>query len=124
MNPHALLKLLLPLVLCIPFGAGAGLLDDLDDLQGKTVIYAGEFERLSCPISGKYDCLTWPSNLFKTKRGRDLCFATSSLFSCSYNCKGLIAVGDDRTPYVFFIEGIGGDMKKSPLESYRCPSMF
>lgn len=119
-----LLKLLLLFAWCIPLGAVAGLLDDLDDLQGKTVIYAGEFERLTCPIGGKYDCLNWPSNLFKTMRGRDLCFATSSYSSCSYNCKGIIAVGDDRTPYVFFIEGIGGDMKKSPLESYKCPSLF
>lgn len=123
MSNH-LLRLLFAFAWCLPLGAIAGVLDELDDLQGKTVIYAGEFERLTCPIGGRYDCLTWPSSLFKTSRGRDLCFVASSYSSCSYNCKGIIAIGDDKTPYVFFIEGVGGAMKKSALESYKCPSMF
>lgn len=123
-KPPIMHKLLLALAICLPLVASAGILDDLEELQGKTVVYAGDFERLTCPIGGKYDCLTWPNNLFKTKRGRDLCFAASSYSSCGYSCKGVIAVGDNQTAYVFFIEGIGGDMKKARMESYRCPSMF
>lgn len=111
------------MLVLLPLVCGAGILDDLEDLEGKAVVYAGEFERLTCPIGGKYDCLTWPMNLFKTRRGREFCFVASSS-SCSYSCKGVIAVGDDKRPYVFFIEGIGGDMKKSSVESYKCLSMF
>ena len=101
----------------------AGLFDDIEDLEGKTVIYAGEFEELSCPIGGKYDCLTWPRNLMRTKR-RDICFSTS-LYSCRYSCKGLIAVGKDNQTAVYIFESnLGNDIKKGSFERYKCPSIF
>ena len=103
----------------------AGLLDDITDLQGKTVVYAGEIEQLTCPIGDKYDCTTWPMEFYKTASGlREICFVPSGYVRCSFRCKGLIAVGDDKKPYVFFIESIGGEMKKASLEIYKCPSMF
>ena len=100
----------------------AGILDDTEDLEGKTIIYAGEFEELSCPISGKYDCLTWPRNLMRTKR-KDICFSTS-LYSCRLLCKGFIAVGQDGKPAVYLMESLGNDLKKGTFERYKCPSMF
>jgi len=118
-----LLKKLRFIAILLPLAADGAIFDDLEDLQGMTVLYAGEFERLTCPISSKYDCLTWPNNLFKTRRGREVCFSTLN-YSCSYNCKGLIAAGSDNKPYAFFIENIGGDMKRASLETYKCPSMF
>ena len=104
--------------------ASAGILDDLPDLQGKVVAYAGEFEQVTCPIGGQYDCLTWPSDLFKTTRGRDICFKPTGYTRCTYSCKGLIALGDDKTPFLYIIENIGGDMKKSPIEIYKCPAPY
>ncbi len=54
----------------LPMAAAAGLLDDTEDLQGKTIAYAGDFEQLTCPIGGKYDCLQWPSGFFKATGAR------------------------------------------------------
>ena len=102
----------------------AGFFDDLPDLEGKTVVYAGEFEQLSCPIGGKYDCTTWPIDLLKTKTGRDICIKPNSYVSCSYSCKGLIAVGKDKTPYLYLFERVVGDLKKSGFEVYKCPSDY
>lgn len=71
------ISLLCALVLPTGF-ALAGILDDLPELQDKTVVFAGNFERLECSIHGKYDCLSWPTELFKTRGGRELCFTTNS----------------------------------------------
>ncbi len=100
----------------------AGIFDETEDLEGKTIVYAGEFEELSCPISGKYDCLTWPSNLMRTKR-EDICFSTN-LYSCRLSCKGFIAVGKDGKTSVYLMESLGNDLKKGTFERYKCPSMF
>ncbi len=36
--------------------------DDLGDLKGSTIAYAGAFETVSCRIGGKYNCMNWPEN--------------------------------------------------------------
>lgn len=118
-----------PLALCVAALAvratvSAGLLDDLPELQGKVVAYAGEFELLTCPVGGKYDCLSWPSDFFRTTRSRDFCFVARGYVRCSYTCKGLIAIGDDKRVYAFFIEQISGDLKKSEIENYKCPDRY
>jgi hypothetical protein len=101
----------------------AGLFDDIEDLEGKAILYAGEFETLSCPIGGKYDCLTWPRNLMRTKR-KGICFSTS-LYSCSHSCKGFIAAGNDSQTTVYIFEsGLGNDLKKGSFERYKCPDRF
>lgn len=104
--------------------ASAISLDDLPDLQGRAVVYAGEFEKVSCPIGGKYDCMTWPSDLYKTTRGAEVCFKPTSLVFCSFSCRGVITLDNNRTPTVFFINGMNGEVKKSSMESYRCPSLY
>ncbi|WP_068858708.1 hypothetical protein [Perlucidibaca aquatica] len=104
--------------------AYAGIFDELPDLQGKVVAYAGEYEQITCPIGGNYDCLKWPMDLYKTKRGQDICFKPTRYISCSYSCKGLIAIGDDKMPYLYTIENMGGDVKKSGIELYKCPSLY
>lgn len=117
-------QLFLIATLWLPLACFGTIYDDLEDLQGKTVVYAGELEQLNCPVMGKYDCSTWPANLFKTMKGREVCFATTVYVSCSYRCKGLIAIGSDKRPFVFFFDRIGSDLTKVPLETYRCPSMY
>ncbi|GCL62592.1 hypothetical protein AQPW35_16730 [Rubrivivax pictus] len=102
----------------------AGILDDLPDLQGKTIVYAGNFDQVPCPIGGKYDCLSWPMDLLKTTRGREICLKPTSYTSCSYSCKGLIAVGDDKIPYLYLLDRIGNDIKKSGFEVYKCLSLY
>lgn len=101
----------------------AGVFDATDELEGKVVIYAGNVESLDCPIGGKYDCLTWPTNLLKFKY-KDVCF-TSDIGACgSIGCKGFIAVGKDKIPYFFTVENIGDDIKKHSVTYYRCPDMY
>ena len=105
--------------------ATAGLLDDIEDLDGKTVVYAGTIEQLSCPIGGKYDCTKWPMDFYRTTRGfKEICFVPSGYVRCSYSCKGIIAVGEEKKPFVFFIESMGGELKKASFEVYKCPSPF
>ena len=117
---HALLLGLL----AVTVQAHAGLFDDLAQLKGKTVLYAGDFEQVMCPISGKYDCLTWPMNMLKaTSAMPEVCFATSAM-ACSFSCRGLIVTDASRRLEVFIIEGIGGNMKRGTFDAYKCPSLY
>ena len=111
-----------PILLLVASQCAAGIFDDMQDIEGKVIIYAGEFEELSCPIGGKYDCLSWPPNFLKAKR-KDICFLTSS-YSCRYSCKGFIGVAKDSAPYVYIIDSIRGDFSKGSYEKYACPSLF
>lgn len=106
-----------------PTTALALLLDDTEQLQGKTVVYAGEFEEVSCPIGGKYNCLTWPDTLLKTQRGREICLAPATYVRCSYNCRGLIALDDSKGRYLFIIDSMGG-VKRTSFQSFQCPAMY
>ena len=103
----------------VPFLALAGVIDDTEQLQGKTIVYAGDIEHVSCPIGGKYDCLQWPSGLYKTSTGA--CFVTDET-SCSFGCKALIATDQSRQVSVFVPQTIGAGMKKGSFQSYKCPS--
>ncbi|MBK9444872.1 MAG: hypothetical protein IPO00_01525 [Betaproteobacteria bacterium] len=103
----------------------AGIGDDFEELEGKTIVYAGAIEQLECPPTGKYDCLKWPMDLFKTVRGRrEICFVPNGYARCRYKCNGLIAIDDAKKPYVFFQDGLGGDLKKHSFEAYKCPSLY
>ena len=102
----------------------ASLLDDLDNLQGKLVLYAGELESVDCPISGKYDCSTWPMTMLKTRKGPEICFGSSKYVRCSYTCTGLIAVGDDKVPKAYVFSALGSDATEIPIEKYRCPNQY
>lgn len=102
----------------------AALFDELPDLQGKTVIFAGEFESVFCPVSGKYDCMSWPIELLKSKSDKEICIKPTSSARCSSSCKGLIAVGEDKIPYLYIFGRMGSDLAKSRFEVYKCPSMY
>jgi hypothetical protein len=102
----------------------ASLLDDLGNLQGKLVVYAGEFEALDCPVSGKYDCTTWPMTMLKTRRGPEICLGTEKHVRCGYKCTGLIAVGEDKVPKAYVFSPMSSDATEIPVEKYRCPAPF
>jgi hypothetical protein len=105
----------------LPAAAMAGLLDDSPDLKGKTIVYAGQIDQVSCPVDGKYDCLQWPRGFFKTSDGD--CFVTDNVI-CSYSCKALIAVDRSRQLSVYVFQPMGGDLTKGSFQSYKCPSPF
>ena len=94
--------------------------DDLSDLKGSTIAYAGAFETVSCPIGGKYNCMTWPENLLRTSGS--FCFATSAYTSCTSICQGVLAAGADRRVRVFLFDL--GSVKKGDVRPYRCPDVF
>ena len=113
------------LLFCCTSTCGAGLLDDLADLKDKYVIYAGEFEKLDCPIGGNYDCLSWPTDLLKTKDGSELCISSTKFTHCSFTCRGMIAAGQDKVPYLYLFESsLGSDLSKHGFQPYKCPSTF
>lgn len=125
-TPHrkAVFALLISSAVLTITSAHAALFDDFEDLQGMTVVYAGEFEEVSCPITGKYDCLSWPSTMLKTRKGREVCLGVDSRIRCRYKCRGLIAVGDDKAPWGFVFSDLGGDTTRFRFKSYRCPDPF
>ncbi len=112
---------LITAAIALPTVALAGVFDDTDDLQGKTIVYAGDIQQVSCPIGGKYDCLQWPRGFYKTTTGA--CFVTDEA-TCSFSCKALIATDSSRQVSVYIPQTIGASMKKGSFQSYKCPSPF
>lgn len=108
----------------IALPCGAGVLDDLENLQGKVVIYAGELESVDCPIVGKYDCSTWPMTMLKTRKGQEVCFGSYKYVRCGYKCTGLIAVGEDKVPKAYIFSPLSSEATEITLERYRCPPLF
>lgn len=95
---------------------------DLQYLQGKLVIYAGEFETVDCPIRGKYDGLTWPTTMLKTRKGPEMCLGSDRHVRCGYKCTGLIAVGEDKVPKAYVFSPMSSDPTEIPIEKYRSPA--
>lgn len=116
------MKLVILLVLFLSSVSNAIALDDIKDLEGKLVVHAGDVEQLRCPSFGKYDCLTWPTNLLKFKY-ENVCFTDSS-YSCGYFCSGLVAIGKDRIPYFFTFATLTNRISKSLITYYKCPDMY
>jgi hypothetical protein len=107
-----------------PLLSHAGIFDDLNRLEGKAVIYAGEFESITCPIYGKIDCATWPMTMLKTTHGPELCVGSPKYVRCSFTCRGLIAVGEDKIPKAYVFGAMGSDATEVAIEKYRCPAPF
>lgn len=97
--------------------------DDIENLQGKVIVYAGKFESLDCPIGGKYDCLKWPELLLRTRRGAERCFATSRV-QCGFSCSGMIAVDQSKDLKLYVIDRVGSSVTEADIEPVRCPNMY
>lgn len=120
---HLILFAFVAALLALEAPCSFAFMDDMEELQGKTIVYAGEFEEVSCPINGKYNCLTWPTTLLKSKSGREVCVAPTGYVRCSYRCKALIAVDERSTRHLFIVDS-SGDMKRTSFEAFQCPSMY
>jgi len=97
-------------------------LSDIDALEGKTVLYAGQFSEERCPPFGKYDCLKWPSNLLKYDRD-EICFETATPI-CSGYCNGLLVVDKYKNYQFFSLGNIGGNVQKTDIQPKKCPNRF
>lgn len=107
-------------ILAGAFGSAMAFGDSTEKLEGKFVVYAGEVEQLSCPLSGKYDCLKWPTGLYKFKY-KDVC-VQSDLLSCSFSCNVIIASDKNRSLTLFHVER--EKLSVEMFELYRCPSAY
>ena len=122
MNSRAILLLAIVYVLSHPSMATAGLFDESEKLKGHVVIEAGEMEKLDCPLYGDYDCLIWPSNLYRLGH---LCFSISGYVS-GYNLIGILGTNEYKVTSVFVVEGGIGSPKvtKHSMVLYECPDMY
>jgi hypothetical protein len=92
--------------------------DDIAALQGSTIVYAGIFEPLDCPFGRRFDCMTWPVNLLRTKDGH-ACFATSAAESCRGVCQGVLAADKEHRVSLFVLDR--GGMTRGDVRPVHCP---
>jgi hypothetical protein len=101
----------------------AGLFDDTDKLKGQLIVDVGDLESLDCPISGKYDCLSWPTNLYRF--GYSQCMQVLGFYGGIGTKKALLAVDDAKTVSVFVLSSsFSSDIRRYSVVSYRCPDLF
>lgn len=98
--------------------ASASIFDDFGDLKGETVVEAGDLKKLTCPIGGQYNCLTWPSSLFKLN---SYCVEAVGAYVSGYNMRGLLTTNGDNVS-LFILEGmVAASFKRYPASLYECP---
>lgn len=99
----------------------AGIFDEFKELEGQVVVEAGELKKLTCPINGDYNCLTWPSAFFRLNK---LCVEAVGGYVNGYNLKGLLTQGQGSGTSLFIYDGGlgGGDFKRYSVEIYDCPA--
>lgn len=92
---------------------------EIQSLPGSQILAAGDIQQVTCPIGGKYDCLSWPHNLYELT-GENVCFTTSA--SCGYSCEGFIAQKNQvQTLYVL---GSFPKLSSASIQLFKCPSKF
>ena len=116
--PLAILVLLA--VLLAPVSPAMAL-DDIANLKGMGVVAAGQVKRLDCPMSGRFDCNSWPTNFLKFEY-ENVCFATDPGV-CGAYCKGILATDKGKSVY-FFESQSGGDLAQRRARGYECPPGF
>ena len=105
--------------LSVVISSGAWAYGEMNRLPGSQILEAGDISQVTCPISGDYDCMTWPSNLYELSM-QNVCFTADVM--CGVTCEGFIAQKNGiNTLYV-----LGGFSKldSSDIKLYKCPSKF
>lgn len=92
---------------------------EMQSLPGSQILAAGNIQQVTCPIGGKYDCLSWPPDLYELT-GENVCFTTNA--SCGYSCEGFIAQKNQvQTLYVL---GSYPKLSSAGIQLFKCPSKF
>jgi hypothetical protein len=78
--------------------------DDSSLLKGQYIVDVGELDHLTCPVIGKYDCLTWPLNLYQIDNGQ--CMVVHGLGLSSSSDIALLAVGENKQVSLFTISSV------------------
>lgn len=98
------------------------LFDDFDELEGQTVIEAGDLKKLNCPIGGSYNCLRWPTSFYKLNA---VCLEPVGGYVSGYSLRGLLTVDGNGRPSLFVISGLSsGDVKRHGVQLYDCPTEY
>jgi hypothetical protein len=101
----------------------AGILDDADKLQGQYIAAVGELEPLHCMPGGKYDCLTWPQDLYRFSSTK--CYQVAGYYAGYSRRKALLAVDKSQTVSIFVLPGtLESDVKQYRVAKYECPDRF
>lgn len=92
---------------------------EMQNLPGSQILAAGDIQQVTCPVGGKYDCLSWPHDLYELT-GENVCFTTSA--SCGFSCEGFIAQKNQvQTLYVL---GSYPKLSSATIQFFECPSRF
>jgi hypothetical protein len=103
--------------------SAAGLLDDTNKLKGQYIADVGELRHLECPIGGKYNCLTWPMDLYEFNVGR--CFQVVGYLGGYMTRNALLAVDQSKTLSIFVMpDGLGEKVEQHSVVAYDCPDRF
>lgn len=92
---------------------------DLDGLEGKKVVKAGDIEPVDCPIYGKYDCLSWPTDLYVLDD--KICFTAN--INCYSKCDGFIAEGVSGKFSLYILGGFNG-IEEKRMQLIKCPDAY
>jgi hypothetical protein len=120
-------SLMIVLLSCLPavasFEVRAALFDDSKRLEGKIILKVGDLEKLDCPPFGKYDCVSWPTDLFKIG---DVCARILGYYGMGFGELAMIASDDKKAISAFVVEGSGLSTKirMYSLSVYECPDLF
>lgn len=109
------------LFLFLAYPAAAYRFDDADELKGQYIVEVGDLRRLSCPIGGRYDCLTWPAQFYQM--GYSRCFEVHG-YGVGYGDYALLAVDDAGHLSLFAIKSYGSDITQFRITMYDCPVSY
>src|SRR5947209_1356925 len=111
------------LVLLMAPSAQAEIFDDSDKLKGQYIVDVGTLEHLRCPMYGKYDCSTWPGELYKFG---DRCVQIVGYYNAYSSSKAILTIDGSKKQSIFVLPGgIGSDdTKQYSITPYNCPSMY
>lgn len=102
--------------------ANAAPLDDASYLKGHYIADVGELEKVSCPVGGRYDCLAFPSNLYKLN---GQCLQIPSYYGEGSRNTTFLAVDvSTKRPSAFVVEGILAVCASTPFFSTTVPFSF
>lgn len=92
-------------------------------LKGAVIIESGTVTMLSCPISGKYDCLSWPNGLHKYQGSEEICFQLFGEYF-TYDDAMLMAKKNGEL-FIAVKSGFGSKYEIFELDKqYACPDAY
>ena len=100
--------------------------NNISQLEGATIIKAGNISDVKCPPYGKYDCLSWPRNLYEIE-GRNTCIIANIGFGCGIGCTGFLSTKNGQLS-LYTISNSTLNLKttldETSAELVECPSRY